>query len=373
MEFVTLQAGSMAFRIPDGQVMVYVPSGAFLMGTNAADRSENSRPQHTVTLAAYWIDRTEVTNEQYRVCVEEGFCAPPGNRVYFDNPAYDNYPVTQVAYDDAAVYCLFIGTRTQQIIGLPTEAQWEKAAGWDPVNQTQRTYPWGNEPPTQDRMRYIESNISRPQAPVGSYPAGASAYGALDMAGNVWEWVADWFDPDYYRRTGISLDPLGPESGLYRVTRGGSWTREAHLAVTTVRNPVRPTIYSNEIGFRCAMNVDRPPAGSGIVLTPIELVQAYDTLIGEARGVAGNDGATLDEWVAALDELETVLLGVDHMRASILINDRLDRLESQANNGLVTPVLALRLELGLQWIGEQVTTEQTAPTQAVTPTASPTP
>jgi formylglycine-generating enzyme required for sulfatase activity len=369
MAFVPLVAGSQAYRVADGQVMVHVPAGPFLMGTNDRDRAENSRPQHAVSLSAYWIDRTEVSNAQYRLCVEAGSCSPPTDRIYLDNIVYDDYPVTYVSYQMAVAYCLWAAGETGQVIGLPTEAQWEKAAGWDPVAEAQRTFPWGDSPATPERLRYIESNLNRPSAPVGSYPTGASAYGALDMAGNVWEWVADWFDAEYYQRTGVSLDPAGPLTGDARVTRGGSWTREAHLAVTTVRNPVRPGTASNEIGFRCAMQADRP-SGAGIVLTPLDLVRTYYEVLDSARDDRANDGPTLDEWIEALSDLEEALVSVNHVEATALVNQRLERLSTQRADGLVTAPLALGLENGLRWVLAQLTAP---PPATVTPSASPSP
>ncbi len=361
LEFVPLGAGSLAFRIPDGQAMVHVPAGPFLMGANARDRGENSRPQHTVTLSAYWIDRTEISNSQYRLCVEAGLCPLPTNLIRYDNPIYADYPAVHVTYQHAVSYCFYAASQTGQVIGLPTEAQWEKAAGWDPAAEAQRLYPWGDETPSPDRMRYIESPDPRPASPVGSHPAGASAYGALDMGGNVWEWAADWYDVDQYKRTGVSLDPIGPLTGTYRVTRGGSWTREARFAITTARNPVLPHQSSDEIGFRCAMSVDRPPAGSGILLTPIDLVRSFLALLDEAAADTANDDATLGEWRTALERIEQELVAVDNASAGQLIGERLERLDTQTRNGLLSPSLSLRLEQGLRWVLDQIGPAEVVP------------
>lgn len=356
--FAPLTVGSTAFRVVDGQVMVFVPAGQFLMGTDKLDRSINSRPQHPVTLGDYWIDKTEVTNDQYRLCVNAGACnapkAPPFTVVPFERPAYGNFPVTYVSYEASVAYCLWVSSQTGQVIGLPTEAQWEKAAGWDPTTSTQREYPWGNSLPNPNLLRYVESPANRPATPVGSYPKGASAYGALDMAGNVWEWTADWFDENYYRRTGVSLDPTGPITGIARVTRGGSWAREGRLAATTVRNPVRPSTTSNELGFRCAMTAGRPPSESHIELTPLDLVAEYQALIEAAKSATGNDASVLDDWVESLESLKEALASVDHVSAVNLIRERLDRLAGQRKNGQIAATLALQLENGLNWIQGQM-------------------
>ncbi|HEC21898.1 MAG TPA: hypothetical protein ENI95_03155 [Chloroflexi bacterium] len=352
--FAPLEAGSSAYRIHDGGVMQFIPAGTFLMGTDDLNRNRADQPQHPVYLSDYWIDRTEVTNAQYALCVDEGLCQPPITRRYFDDPEYADYPVAFIRYESAVAYCLWLAGQANQIIGLPTEAQWEKAAAWDPVNEVARRYPWGDEPPTPELMRYAESRSARPAAPVGSYPAGASAYGVLDMAGNVWEWVADWFDPDYYRRTGIATDPAGPPSGTARVTRGGSWSMEGRYALSSLRNPTPATAYGEDIGFRCAMTASRPPAESGILLTPLDTVEAFVALLEEAREKPENDRATLDEWTAALEDLRGALQSGDHERALSLIDERLERLTGQRDSGLLSDRLALQLRNGLRWMREQV-------------------
>jgi formylglycine-generating enzyme required for sulfatase activity len=180
-------------RNSDGMVMVYVPSGTFLMGSNNGEADE--RPVHEVTLNGFWIDRTEVTNEQYAQCVNAGQCSPPtyaGSKTrdeYFGKSEYVNYPVIFVEWVDAANYCRWVGAQ------LPTEAQWEYAARGPDAKE----YPWGNEFDPA-RLNSCDINCSRPEAdrtgndtfpdtsPVGSFPNGASWVGALDMAGNVWEW-----------------------------------------------------------------------------------------------------------------------------------------------------------------------------------------
>jgi formylglycine-generating enzyme required for sulfatase activity len=214
--------------------MVFVPAGEFIMGSN------------TVHLESFWIDKTEVTNAMYAGCVQSGNCDPPREsrshtrESYYGNPEFEDYPVIYVSWVDAQNYCSWAGGR------LPTEAEWEKAArGTDG-----RTFPWGEAEPssTGDLLNYRAQDTTE----VGIYPAGASPYGALDMAGNVSEWVADWLSLDYYNNPPPS-NPPGPDSGEYRVWRGGSWaTTLTELVRTSSRTGNFPTDSSGGIGFRCA-------------------------------------------------------------------------------------------------------------------------
>jgi hypothetical protein len=214
--------------------MVFVPPGEFIMGNNA------------VTLDAFWIDKTEITNAMYARCVQTGQCSAPGSDFsrtrssYYGNPEFDHYPVIFVSWMDANHYCTWTGGR------LPTEAEWEKAArGTDG-----RQYPWGNNDPLgfDGLLNYQAQDTTQ----VGIFPNGASPYGALDMAGNVSEWVADWLSPDYYSNPPAS-NPLGPDSGQYRVWRGGSWANTSPERVHTYsRTGNLPTDTSSGIGFRCA-------------------------------------------------------------------------------------------------------------------------
>jgi formylglycine-generating enzyme required for sulfatase activity len=214
--------------------MVFVPPGEFILG------------ERTVFLDSFWIDKTEVTNAMYARCVDAGGCsAPRSNRSntrdrYYGNAEFDDYPVIYVSWEDANNYCTWAGGR------LPTEAEWEKAArGLDA-----RPFPWGDEDPTgTDGLLNFRTQDTRE---VGSYPNGASPYGALDMAGNVSEWVADWLSMDDYFNPPAS-NPQGPDSGEYRVWRGGSWANTSTDRVRTYsRTGNLPTDASGGIGFRCA-------------------------------------------------------------------------------------------------------------------------
>jgi formylglycine-generating enzyme required for sulfatase activity len=217
--------------------MVYVPAGEFIMGSDEGDSKE--QPVHTVYLDAFYIDKTEVTNAQYRECVEAGACDTPEDTAYYDNADYAQHPVVFVSWNDADAYCRWAGKQ------LPTEAEWEKAArGTDG-----RLWPWGNEWHAE-RCNSAEGGKGN-TTPVGAYPEGASPYGALDMAGNVWEWVADWRGEDYYSQS-PDRNPRGPDSGHYRVLRGGSWSYIAHFVRCANRGGAPPETRYNTFGFRCA-------------------------------------------------------------------------------------------------------------------------
>jgi formylglycine-generating enzyme required for sulfatase activity len=216
--------------------MVYVPASEFTMGGEEGDSDE--QPVHTVYLEAFYIDKYEVTNAQYRECVEAGACNAPADTTDYDNADCAQHPVVYVSWDDADTYCRWAGKR------LPTEAEWEKAArGTDG-----RTYPWG-EGIDCDHAQYRECVGGT--VPVGSKAKGASPYAALDMAGNVWEWVADWYDPGYYSRSS-ERNPSGFDSGEYRVLRGGSWVDEALDVRSANRRRLAPAVSGSNVGFRCA-------------------------------------------------------------------------------------------------------------------------
>lgn len=201
------EIGSTWVRPQDGMLMVFVPKGTFIMGSESGESDE--QPAHEVYLDAFWIDQTEITYTMY---------------ARFDPSKYGSQPVQNVTWQQAQAYCAWAGSR------LPSEAEWEKAArGTD-----ERTYPWGDQPPAADLVNFADlrtrlswADVSVDDgysevAPVGKYPAGASPYGALDMAGNAAEWVSDWYAENYYAFS-PQANPQGPEDGLFRVLRGGSY------------------------------------------------------------------------------------------------------------------------------------------------------
>ena len=218
--------------------MVHLPAGEFEMGSNDGDWDE--RPVHTVALDDFWLDRREVTNAQHGRCVDAGVCS---KSTYADDSDYngDSQPVVGVDWNDAQTYCQWAGGR------LPTEAEWEYAAR----GPEGLVYPWGNE---WDAMKLNAEGTAdgyEYTAPVGSYPDGASWCGASDMAGNVWEWVADWYG-DY--PSGRQANPAGPDSGDYRVLHGGSWFNSSNNARCADRGRNSPGGRHDNCGFRCARN-----------------------------------------------------------------------------------------------------------------------
>jgi formylglycine-generating enzyme required for sulfatase activity len=257
-------------RDKDGMTMVHVPAGEFTMGSSDAgidallaecsdctrDSFQDEQPQHTVYLDAFWIDRTEVTNAQFRRCVEAGTCRAPttcaGGEPTYSDPGMAGHPVVCVDWHQVNAYCAWAGAR------LPTEAEWEKAArGTD-----RRIYAWGN---TFDgsKANFCDLNCEFEYkdggandgygwtAPVGSYSLGASPYGAFDLTGNVWEWVADWYDANYYADS-PAINPRGASSGDFRVLRGGSWGNVWSSLRVPNRYFTNPANTSYYVGFRCA-------------------------------------------------------------------------------------------------------------------------
>jgi formylglycine-generating enzyme required for sulfatase activity len=239
----TLGIGSTLVREKDGMVMVYVPGGTFQMGSPVGDSDE--QPVHTVTLDSFWIDRTEVTNDQYERCAADGTCIRASQSSsstrdsYYGDSQYNDYPAIRLDWNDAKTYCEWIGGR------LPTEAEWEYAAR----GPEGHIYPWGNDPPDGTLANY--GGRVGDTTKVGSYPDGESWVGALDMAGNVWEWVNDWYAGNYYAAS-QSKNPTGPSAGVLKVIRGGSWY---YIPDIRPANRVPEGTYVREvnIGFRCAV------------------------------------------------------------------------------------------------------------------------
>lgn len=255
----------------DGVTLVCIPAGEFLMGAAADDpqAKDNEKPQHQVYLDAFWIDRTEVTNANFAKCLAAGACRPEIYELsartytpYAVHPDYQGFPALLYEADVAAAYCQWAGRR------LPTEAEWEKAArGTDG-----RPYPWGNgldcskanyyecdHTPKGDNQTPARCASSDCQTTsVDDYLAGASPYGVLNMTGNVWEWVADWYAPDYYAHS-PARNPTGPEQGEFRVRRGGGAKSLPQDLRVTARASGSPHHYfDGQMGFRCAAGALTP-------------------------------------------------------------------------------------------------------------------
>lgn len=228
----------------DGMELVFVPAGEFSMGSLSGMLDE--QPQHAVYLDGYWIDRTEVTNAMYDLCVQAGACLQPYNTssnthfYYYFNTDYVNFPVIALKWSSAEAYCAWAGRR------LPTEAEWEKAAR----GSDGRTYPWGDGYPNDNLLNF--NHPAGDTSGVGSYLLGASPYGVLDMAGNANEWVADWYSATYYRDS-PSSNPDGPDEGQFRVLRGGSWHSDEDTVHSANRSWLEPDTRDITIGFRCAV------------------------------------------------------------------------------------------------------------------------
>jgi serine/threonine-protein kinase len=256
------EAGQERLSSVDGMSEVYVPDGTFQMGGIDVEAQIDEVPVHGVTMKGFWIDKFEVTNAMYFLCVQAGACTPPQffksdtRDAYFANAEFNDFPVVYVTWLQADAYCTWAGRR------LPTEAEWEYAARGNDF----RTYPWGDEVPDSSRgnFNFFVGDTTR----AGSYPAGASPFGALDMAGNVAEWMADYYDSDYYAQ-GVTVNPTGPGSRsnyFNRVVRGGTFQdafeaiRIANRASVLGSNPNETDQLSKEylgevspkIGFRCA-------------------------------------------------------------------------------------------------------------------------
>jgi sulfatase modifying factor 1 len=233
--------------------MITIPAGAFLMGTPEGQGREDEWPQRSVYLDAFMIDQVEVTNERYmRFVKATGHRTPPnpyGTGPLQSIQGIEHLPVVQTTWYDAKTYCGWAGKR------LPTEAEWEKAArGTDG-----RLYPWGNDPPTAKRANFDrEWEDEQTLHAVGTLPGGDSPYGVKDMAGNAREWVADWYEAEYYRHA-PDRNPQGPDKkGVVRSIRGGSWHSPAADLTTAARGRGGFALQTHGTGFRCARGGEYP-------------------------------------------------------------------------------------------------------------------
>jgi eukaryotic-like serine/threonine-protein kinase len=255
------QAAGSTRTSSDGMTEISIPAGSFEMGGLDPSAETDEKPAHQVTMPSFWIDKFDVTNGMYGQCVSAGGCTPPLNfssktvTSYFNNSQYNDYPVVNVSWSQATAYCKWAGRR------LPTEAEYEYAARGSTIN----TYPWGNEAPdsTRANFNYQVGDTTK----VGSYSAGASPFGVLDMVGNVAQWMNDFYSGTYYSQN-ITLNPAGPvaRSGDFnRVIRGGTFqdvagdirlsNRASMLGPNPDAQQGTPAYtgdYSPKVGFRCA-------------------------------------------------------------------------------------------------------------------------
>ncbi|ALA60175.1 formylglycine-generating enzyme family protein [Nitrospira moscoviensis] len=250
--------GSETVRGKDGAPMILIPAGPFLMGSN--DGLPNERPEHTVTLPAYYIDQFEVTAGRYQKFIESANRNIPPTWDDEAAQAMGDLPAVGMSWNDAAAYCKWAGKR------LPTEAEWEKAArGTDG-----RRYPWGHMQPFVDIANYnrgmwvseavtlvpVNSGLEGMSVRHGLKEGGKSPYGLFHMAGNAAEWVADWYDREFYQKS-PAANPTGPASGEKRVIRGGSWADLPNALRVTARFSAEPDYEDRTIGFRCAMDAGK--------------------------------------------------------------------------------------------------------------------
>ncbi len=220
--------------------MVLVPAGEFTMGSTMGD---DEKPVHRLYLNAFYMDKYEVTVGQYAKYLGVTGMEEPSDWDIMNQPQHSKRPVVNINWSDAATFCKWAGKR------LPTEAEWEKAArGTDG-----RTYPWGNEAPTRLHANFGKKDWDNHMAlvPVGSFEMGKSPYGIYDLAGNAWEWVNDWYDHDYYKKS-PAKNPQGPTKGQSRVVRGGSWLYVPDFLRTSFRFNAEPSGRQFGYGFRCA-------------------------------------------------------------------------------------------------------------------------
>ena len=279
----------------DTSTLVFIPGGGFTMGADEPEKKDFN-PAHPVDVGGFWIYSTKVTREMYNLCVSLGQCSPvatnsnePSSTLsgtalisIVTGPDDEGYalkdlPVTDVTWDQADAYCKWAGGR------LPTEAEWEKTAR----GEESKIQPWGDETPTCDLLNFGEcggflSNVL-------DYPDGMSDYKALDMAGNAYEWVNDWYQKDYYAQS-PSFSPTGPSDGEQRSVRGSSFGSEGELVHSFIRNSLEPDQHRLDVGFRCV--IEDPAVFAPICEAPAAIPASASSTPLPGESASGNSGSS---------------------------------------------------------------------------------
>jgi formylglycine-generating enzyme required for sulfatase activity len=282
----------------DTSTLVYVPGGEFVMGADEPEK-QDFNPAHPVDVAGFWIYSTKVTNEMYNLCVSLGQCTPtvsttgepgatlPGTSLvsYFTGPDDNGYslkdlPVTNVTWDQADNYCKWVGGR------LPTEAEWEKTAR----GEESKIQPWGDEPAACNFLNF--KDCAGLLSSVLDHPEGISDYMALDMAGNAYEWVNDWYQKDYYPQSPAS-NPTGPVDGEKRSVRGSSFDTGLDYVISAQRSSLEPDQSKIDVGFRCV--IEDPTVFAPICEAPAQAIPESSLLplVGTPVSVSDDSSASL--------------------------------------------------------------------------------
>jgi formylglycine-generating enzyme required for sulfatase activity len=313
--------------------MVYVPAGEFQMGSKETeiervlemcqDEGEEcerewydfEQPAHSVVLESFWLDRTEITISQYHACVKSGECDPP-NCKKANNLTHGRHPVTCVSWYDATAYCKWAGGH------LPTEAEWEYAAR----GPNRRMYPWGDDLECENGnfLTNCGNDSYDGTSPVGSFPNGSSWTGALDLSGNVWEWVGDWYGS---YPTEEQVNPEGPELGESKVLRGGAWDSIIRAARAAYRGSYEPSGSGPSTGFRCVLPTTRADdSGQAVSPSPVVSATVVPTATEGKWGIhevclGQNLYSVADKYDLSLDRLAEInsIADPDQIPASLLL------------------------------------------------------
>ena len=233
------ESGYWQATLANNTEMIYIPEGEFTLGSPEDYGETDEYPSHKIFLDGFWIAKTEVSFSQFDQFCQETKREPPADEEW----GRGDLPVINVSWDDAQAYCKWLSKKTGLLFRLPTEAEWEKAA--------HDLYPWGSSNPEEELANY--GGMVGRTTPVGYYPKGSSIFGVVDLAGNVWEWVQDWYDAAYYQNS-PAQNPKGPDKGVERVVRGGGWSSGENQVRSANRSSELPASRLNLIGFRVVLS-----------------------------------------------------------------------------------------------------------------------